>query len=754
MLQNIPDELKAYKSFVLWRLEDRGGEKPTKVPYQINGYKANVINPEHWASFDDALAMIEHYDGIGFVLSDLDPFTFIDLDDTKGDAEQLEIQNRIYQLFGSYSERSPSKKGLHIIVKGSIPKGKRRGTVEVYSRERYMTMTGDVYFNSPILEKQELLTSLYEELGGNEKAEIFPHENQAQSIEDVQLIEIASNASNGEKFQELLTGDWRKYYSTQSEADFALVDIIAHYTDNHEQVIRIFRNSNLGQRPKANRDDYVNYMLTKCFDTKLPPVNIEAVRANLDALKKSIESRNNRPVENIETPKAVNETKDFEFPPGLMGEIARYIYDSSPRPSIEISTAAAIGLLAGICGRSYNIMGTGLNHYIMMVGRTAVGKEAMANGINRLVNEVRKKLPGISQYLGPGEIASGQALLKYFHHGSSCFVSVLGEFGLTMKRLSHPRASSSDILLRRALLDLYNKSGASQILRPTIHADKTKDTEEVRAPSFTMLCEGNPDTFFEALDEHTVYDGLLPRFILITHPGKRTPRRKDHHLSKIPTRLIEDLTALVNNALVLDSNDTTMDVKFNPDAEKFIDGIGDEEDQIMNSDTLNAVSRELWGRLQIKVLKLSALISVGLNPYNPSITLEAAKYAYSIVKADTTALSERFETGKFGSANDENEQKEQIQKAFTDYLLQPWPKLMKYGGNMTLHQARIVPLTYISRKVACTSSFKNDRLGATLAIQKCLKFLIDCGDIIEVPRAELVTKYFFRGKAYMINSIG
>lgn len=754
MLQNIPSELKAYKSFVLWKYEDRGGEKPTKVPYQVNGHKANVINPEHWASFEDALAMLEHYDGLGFVLSDLDPFTFIDLDDTKGDNEQLEIQNRIYQLFGSYSELSPSKKGLHIIVKGSIPKGKRRGTVEVYSRERYMTMTGDVYFNSPILEKQELLNNLYAELGGNELPEIYPHENQAQSIEDVQLIEIASNASNGEKFQELLTGDWRKYYSTQSEADFALVDIIAHYTDNHEQVVRIFRNSNLGQRPKAKRNDYVQFMLNRCFDNKLPPPNMDVIRANLDNLKKNIEARNKKPEVKSEPVEPVSQKETFDFPPGLMGDIAKYIYDSSPRPSVEISTAAAIGLMAGICGRSYNIVGTGLNHYIMLVGRTAVGKEAMANGINRLVHEVRKKLPGVNQYLGPGEIASGQALLKYFHHGSKCFVSVLGEFGLTMKRLSHPRASSSDILLRRALLDLYNKSGASQILRPTIHADKAKDTEEVRAPSFTMLCEGNPDTFFEALDEHTVYDGLLPRFILITHPGKRTERRKDHHLSKIPTRLIENLASLVNNSLVLDSNDSTLDVKFNEDAEKFIDSVGEEEDAIMNSDTLNAVSRELWGRLQIKVLKLSALISVGLNPYNPSITLEAAKYAYNLVKSDIVSLSERFETGKFGSGNDENEQKEQIQKAFTDYLLQPWPKIMKYGGNLTLHQARIVPLTYISRKVACTSPFKNDRLGATLAIQKCLKFLIDCGDIIEVPRAELVTKYFFRGKAYMINSIG
>lgn len=70
------------------------------------------------------------------------------------------------------------------------------------------------------------------------------------------------------------------------------------------------------------------------------------------------------------------------FPPGLIGEIAQYIYDQSPRPHLSISLAGAIAFMAGICGRSYNTYtGAGLNQYILLLASTGMGKEAAAGGI-------------------------------------------------------------------------------------------------------------------------------------------------------------------------------------------------------------------------------------------------------------------------------------------------------------------------------------------------------------------------------------
>ena len=164
---NIPKELKEPKQWCVWRLEFDPAihKKPTKVPYSSwpNGGKASVTNPATWGTFEQAcaapLTCMEPchpgtpisetgYSGLGFVFSKDDPFVGIDLDDPKGDVEAIELHNRIIESFNSYTERSPSGKGFHIIVKGKIPIGRRRGTVEMYGEGRFFTMTGEVVKNA------------------------------------------------------------------------------------------------------------------------------------------------------------------------------------------------------------------------------------------------------------------------------------------------------------------------------------------------------------------------------------------------------------------------------------------------------------------------------------------------------------------------------------------------------------------------------------------------------------------------------
>jgi putative DNA primase/helicase len=81
------------------------------------------------------------YDGIGFIFSPFDPYCGIDLDYTD-DPAKFERQQLIYSNFNSYSELSPSGKGLHIICKGEVPAGRKREKIEVYSSGRYFTFTG------------------------------------------------------------------------------------------------------------------------------------------------------------------------------------------------------------------------------------------------------------------------------------------------------------------------------------------------------------------------------------------------------------------------------------------------------------------------------------------------------------------------------------------------------------------------------------------------------------------------------------
>jgi putative DNA primase/helicase len=148
-IENIPQELTERPQWVCWRYEERD-EKLTKIPYSTTGWRASSTDPTTWSTFDEALTAHKKrgYDGIGFVFSDDDPYCGIDLDKCR-DPKTGEIapwaQKIINRVDGTYVEASPSGTGIHIIVEGTVRGGgMRKGPVEMYSRVRFFTITGEV----------------------------------------------------------------------------------------------------------------------------------------------------------------------------------------------------------------------------------------------------------------------------------------------------------------------------------------------------------------------------------------------------------------------------------------------------------------------------------------------------------------------------------------------------------------------------------------------------------------------------------
>jgi len=145
-LHNIPAELRARPQWV--RRDER--KRPLNAR---TGALASVTDPTTWASFEIAAASPFGI-GSGFVFTRDDQFFGIDLD-VPPDSMPSEAQQKIYSAFknGSYSEYSPSGRGIHIIgrcdksklptVKGIKRKEASGHAVEVYTQERYFTVTGN-----------------------------------------------------------------------------------------------------------------------------------------------------------------------------------------------------------------------------------------------------------------------------------------------------------------------------------------------------------------------------------------------------------------------------------------------------------------------------------------------------------------------------------------------------------------------------------------------------------------------------------
>lgn len=765
MYRNIPEEMRIYPQWVMWRYEDTDSKKPTKVPYSARtGQLASVTDANTWATFDECVNAMSSgwYAGIGFVLTQNDPYSFIDLDDTKGDQTALDRQIKIYNEFDSYAERSPSGSGLHIIVKGEVPSGRRRSFIEVYSSLRYMTMTGDIYRNAPIKEQNELLNILWGQMGQGSVA-VAHYAGVAEAKEtDEQVYNRAVAAANGDKFAELFAGKWEGMYQSQSEADFALVDIIAFYTQNRAQIARMFRLSGLGQRDKAKRDDYVSYMLNKCFDRMLPPVDIDGLRNKLDEAIAAKEARERAEVASLNTnapqqqpqpvaPSIPESSKVYSVPPGLVGEITQYIYAQAPRPVAEIALAGAIGLVAGIVGRAYNVSGTGLNQYVLLLAPTGTGKEAIASGIDKLMAQVIRTVPAAVDFIGPGEIASAQAIIKYMSKGPTSFVSLVGEFGIYLQQMASLNAPPHLLGLRRFILDAYNKSGESKVLRPSIYSDKDKNTSAVLAPSFSLLGESTPEKFYEGLHEGLITEGLLPRFTMIEYHGEVPPLNKVGARVQPSFELIDRLSTLCAHSLMLNSQHKAINVQFAEGVEQISDKFEEHCRNNVNSSDRD-VKRQLWSRAHMKALKLAGIVAVGNNPYDPVITSDVLSWATGVIVADVRNLLARFDAGEIGIDNDETKQLAKVIAAVKDFVVSPWPDVAKYAGEgaSNLHSNRIVPYSYVQRKLAAVAVFRKDRIGASGAIKRALKTLCERGDLQEVSRATLSKDYGTSAVAYMI----
>jgi hypothetical protein len=255
--QNIRDLIQ----WLCWRTEERDG-KSTKVPYgPLTGERASTTDPKTWASYSEAVsAHREHgYHGIGFVFTPEDDLCGVDLDGCL-DPESGEIESwaqEIIEELDSYTEISPSGKGVHVLVRARLPEGRnRKGSFEAYDRSRYFTMTGKHLVGTPraIRSRQEELRRVVERVFGESSANghrgpATAREPLSDDLSDAQIIEKASAADNGAKFRQLWAGNTSDYAS-RSEADLALCSHLVFWTGGDpDRIAKLFRQSGL-YRPK------------------------------------------------------------------------------------------------------------------------------------------------------------------------------------------------------------------------------------------------------------------------------------------------------------------------------------------------------------------------------------------------------------------------------------------------------------------------------------------------------------------------
>ncbi|GEC84545.1 DNA primase [Lysinibacillus sphaericus] len=242
---NMPQALRDIPQWCCWNSNEVLDKE--KQVYKLSKEPANPVtkrrlawkNKNNLVTFEEAKAAYESggFNGVGFVLYEDTPFVCVDLDDIE-DIDNVPAALHNYTIH-SYTEKSPSGSGLHLWIEGKKPSwvGTKKNGVEFFGGQaKFITMTGDLYNNMPIVDNPQLIEMIAKDFFGDPpKQKKSPKlQNEGKSfgnLSDRDLLERMFSSKNGSSILALWNGDISKYAGDESKADQALANHLAYWTN-------------------------------------------------------------------------------------------------------------------------------------------------------------------------------------------------------------------------------------------------------------------------------------------------------------------------------------------------------------------------------------------------------------------------------------------------------------------------------------------------------------------------------------------
>lgn len=234
------------------------GRNARKIPLDPHtGGFASTKDPATWASYAEAVEFVKACPqavGLSFVTKLADGLVGIDLDHVIDPAGTITADaEAVVADLDSYTEISPSGRGLRVFVGGRLPgHGRKRGDFECYEDARAFSITGQHLAGTPLVVEgrpDELLVVHRRIFPPPPPAARSLPRTGAPRRSDRDVLEQAGNAKNGAAFTALFSGD-DGAYSSRSEADLALCSHLAFWcAGDAQQMDALFRASGL-MRPK------------------------------------------------------------------------------------------------------------------------------------------------------------------------------------------------------------------------------------------------------------------------------------------------------------------------------------------------------------------------------------------------------------------------------------------------------------------------------------------------------------------------
>ena len=113
----------------------------------------------------------------------------------------------------------------------------------------------------------------------------------------------------------------------------------------------------------------------------------------------------------------------------------------------------------------------------------------------------------------------------------------------------------------------------------------------------------------------------------------------------------------------------------------------------------------------------------------------------------------KFESGVVGEeAGDEVKQMNAVLKYVHEYITEPYDKFAKYGVTYEMHRSGVFTQSYLSRRISNLPTFRKDRIGASAALKRVIKNLIENDEIRELGVEQKRKDFAFTGRAFAVSA--
>lgn len=153
----LPDLLKGLPGWLLWRFQQKPGQvKPAKIPYYINGKVRSGVHGvaedrQQMSTYQRAFAacLAGGFSGVGLAIYPEFQVVALDFDNCVNTSGEIEVPWIAELATVTYTEYSPSGRGIRAFMRGSLPSRKdtqpKDGgfAVEIFGDAGYVTVTGN-----------------------------------------------------------------------------------------------------------------------------------------------------------------------------------------------------------------------------------------------------------------------------------------------------------------------------------------------------------------------------------------------------------------------------------------------------------------------------------------------------------------------------------------------------------------------------------------------------------------------------------